>query len=136
MAPKVSFYLDLIIFFSLVLLKEEKTFVEGLPIICYISRGEQMLFLLYVINIDIFVDFPVVIVVKNPPASTGVSRGVGLIPGSEDPLEEAWQSTPVILPREPVDRGAWQAAVLRVTQSQTRLKQLSTHARRYLCTML
>ena len=74
--------------------------------------------------------------VKNPPASTGVLRGVGLIPGSEDPLEEAWQSTPVILPREPVDRGAWQAAVLRVTQSQTRLKQLSTHAHRYLCTML
>ena len=119
MAPKVSFYLDLIIFFSSVLLKEEKTFVEGLPIIYYISRGEQMLFLLYVINIDIFVDFPVVIVVKNPPASTGVLRDVGLIPGSEDPLEEAWQSTPVILPREPVDRGAWQAAVLRVAQSHT-----------------
>ena len=29
----------------------------------------------------------------------------------------------------PVDRGTWKAAVHRVSQSQTRLKQLSTHAR-------
>ena len=28
----------------------------------------------------------------------------------------------------PMDRGAWRATVLRVTKSQTRLKQLSTHA--------
>ena len=28
----------------------------------------------------------------------------------------------------PVDRGTWKAAVHRVSQSQTRLKQLSTHA--------
>ena len=29
----------------------------------------------------------------------------------------------------PVDRGAWWAAVLRVAQSRTRLKRLSVHAR-------
>ena len=28
----------------------------------------------------------------------------------------------------PMDRGVWQAAVQRITQSQTRLKRLSTHA--------
>ena len=90
MAPKVSFYLDLIIFSSSVFLNEEKTFVERLPIICYLSRGEQMLFLLYVINIDIFVDFPMVIVVKNPPTGAGVLRDVGLIPGSGRPLREGY----------------------------------------------
>ena len=52
------------------------------------------------------------------------------------PWRKAWQSTPVFLPREPMDRGIWQVAILRVTQSQTQLKQLSTHACRYLCTML
>ena len=29
----------------------------------------------------------------------------------------------------PMDRGVWQAAVQRITQSQTRMKRLSTHAR-------
>ena len=40
------------------------------------------------------------LVVKNLPANAGDIRGVGSIPGS-DPLEEAWQPTPVVLPGEP-----------------------------------
>ena len=33
-----------------------------------------------------------------------------------------------ILMENPMDRGAWQAMVHRVTESRTRLKRLSTHA--------
>ena len=38
-----------------------------------------------------------VLVVKNPPANAGDLRGIGLIPGSEDPLEEGMALTPVFL---------------------------------------
>ena len=54
--------------------------------------------------------------------------------GWEDPLKEAWQPTPVFLPGEPMDRGAWWATVHGVAKSQTGLKsriwlkQFSTHA--------
>ena len=42
--------------------------------------------------------------------------------GQEDPLEEGMATHSSILAwRIPVDRGAWQAAVLRVVKSQTRL---------------
>ena len=65
---------------------------------------------------------------KNPPANAGDMRHrfdpcVGKIPG-----RRAWQPTPVLLPGNPIDRGAWWAAVHGVTQSQTRQKPLSTHA--------
>ena len=33
--------------------------------------------------------------------------------------ERAWQPTPVFLPGESMDRGAWQTAVYRVTKGQT-----------------
>ena len=39
-------------------------------------------------------------VVKNPPANTGDAGDIGLIPGSEDPLEDEWQPTAVFLPGE------------------------------------
>jgi len=42
-----------------------------------------------------------VLVVKNPPANEGDLRGTGLIPGSEDPLEEGMGLTPVFLLGEP-----------------------------------
>ena len=47
--------------------------------------------------------------------------------GQEDPLEEgmAAHSNTLCLENS-MDRGAWWVAVRRVTQSQTRLKQLST----------
>ena len=52
-----------------------------------------------------------------------------LEPGEEeDPLEEAMATHSSILAwRMPMDRGAWQAAVSKITQSQTQQKQLSMH---------
>ena len=44
------------------------------------------------------------------------------------PWRRAWQPTPVFLPGESHGRRAWQAAVNRVTQSRTRLMQLSTRS--------
>ena len=40
-----------------------------------------------------------------------------------------WQPTPVFLPENPRDGGAWWAAVYRVAQSQTQLKWLSSSSR-------
>ena len=54
-------------------------------------------------------DLQVDVVVTNPPANAGV---VGLVPGSGDPLEEGLVKHSSIL--NPVDRGAWRAAVRRV----------------------
>ena len=42
----------------------------------------------------------VALVVKNLPANAGDIQDDGSIPGQEDPLEEAWQLTPVLLPGE------------------------------------
>ena len=43
------------------------------------------------------------------------------------PWMSAWEPTLVFWPGEPMDRGAWQAMVHRVTKSQTWLKQLNIH---------
>ena len=56
--------------------------------------------------------------VKNPPVSAGDIRDIGLIPGSErspggghdNPLQYSCLENPM-------DRGAWQATVRRVTKS-------------------
>ena len=49
--------------------------------------------------------FPGVSVVKNPPANAG---DLGSIPGSgRFPWRRKWQPTPVFLPGNPMDRGAW-----------------------------
>ena len=63
------------------------------------------------------------LVVKNTPANAGDS---GLIPGTgrssggghDNPLQYSCR-------KNPMDRGAWPTTVHRVTQSRTRLKQLS-----------
>ena len=49
----------------------------------------------------------------------------------EDPLEEVGHSNPLQDSglENPMDRGAWQFTVQRVTKSRIRLKQLSTHAK-------
>ena len=60
----------------------------------------------------------VVLVVKNPPTNEGDIRDAGLIPGSgrspggghDKPLQYSCLENPM-------DRGAWRAAVHRVTQS-------------------
>ena len=53
----------------------------------------------------------------------GLTPGLGRIPGGGhgNPLQYSCLEKPLV-------RGAWQHAVHRVTQSQTRLKQLSMHA--------
>ena len=52
-------------------------------------------------------------------------------PDWEDPLEKRGHGN--LLQdsglENPMDRGAWQVIVHRVTKSRTRLKQLSTHAK-------
>ena len=70
----------------------------------------------------------VVLVVKNLPANTGELRDMGSIPrirrssggGHGNPLQYSCLENPM-------DRGAWQDTIHRVTQSQTWLKRLSTH---------
>ena len=60
------------------------------------------------------------LVVKNPPANAGDIRDSGLIPrlgrfpgvGRGNPLQSSCLENPM-------DRGAWQAAVYRVAQNQT-----------------
>ena len=64
--------------------------------------------------------------VKNPTASAGDVRDLGLTPGSGvspggghgNPLQYS-------CPENPMDRGAWWATVHGVSKSQKRLKQLS-----------
>ena len=59
-------------------------------------------------------------VVKNPPARAGDIRDMGSILGQEASLEESMATHSSILAwRIPMDRGAWQAAVHRVTKSGT-----------------
>ena len=64
--------------------------------------------------------------VKNPPAmqETWV-RSLGW----EDPLEEGMATHSSILAwRTPMDRGAWQAMVHRVTKSRTQLSDSAQHS--------
>ena len=65
----------------------------------------------------------VVLVVKNPPANAGDLQAMGLIPGSGRP-PGGGNGSPLRCSclENPMDRGAWWAAVHRVTKSQTRLK--------------
>ena len=70
--------------------------------------------------------------VKNPSANAEDARDVGSIPapgrypgeGNGNPLQYSCLENPM-------DRGAWWATVHGVAKSQTRLKQLSRHARDY-----
>ena len=65
--------------------------------------------------------------VKNPPASAGDARDMGLIPGSER-SPGVGNGTPLQYSRleNVVGRGAWQATVHRVAKCRTRLKQIGT----------
>ena len=52
--------------------------------------------------------------------------------GQEDPLEDAWQSTPVFLPGESHGQRSLEGYIVhRVSKSQTRLKRLTTHSLLY-----
>ena len=60
--------------------------------------------------------------VKNPPAMR--ETWVQCL-GWEDPLEEGTAThSSIVVWRAPMDRGAWQATIHRVTKSWTQLKQL------------
>ena len=74
--------------------------------------------------------FPwVALVVKNPPAKAGDRRDQGSIPGlGRSPGKGHGNPLQYSCLENPVDRGAWWAAVHGVSQSQTQLKQLSMHA--------
>ena len=73
----------------------------------------------------------VVPVVKNQPANAGDIRDVsvtGLIPGlGRSPGVGHGNPLQYSCLENPMERGAWQATVYRVTQSWTWLKQLSIH---------
>jgi len=70
----------------------------------------------------------VTLMVKNPPATAGDIRDMSSIPGSQrspggghsNPFQYSYLENPM-------DRGAWQATVHRVTKSRTQLKQLRMH---------
>ena len=67
------------------------------------------------------------LVVKNPPANSGVLRDRGLIPGSgRSPEGGHGNLLQYSCLENPMDRGAWRAIAHRVTKSQTQLKQFST----------
>ena len=58
--------------------------------------------------------------VRNPPAED--ARDTGLIPGvGRIPWRRKWPPSPVFLPENPVDRGAWWADVHGVAKSRTGL---------------
>ena len=60
--------------------------------------------------------------VKNPPAKAGRHKRREFDPWvGKIPWRRKWQPTAVFLLENPVDRGAWQAAVHGVANSQTRL---------------
>ena len=61
--------------------------------------------------------------VKNLPASIGDVRDMGLIPGlGRSPGGGHGNPLQCSCLEDPLDRGAWQAMVHRVTKSQTQLK--------------
>ena len=69
-----------------------------------------------------------VLVAKNPPASAGDVRDMGSIPGSGRSPEGGYGNLVQYSCLEnPMDRGAWWAAVHRIASSWTLLKWLSMH---------
>ena len=69
--------------------------------------------------------------IKNLPANAVDARDVGSIPGlGRSPGGGHGNPLQCSCLENPMDRGAWQATVHGVTQSQIRLKQLSTRADR------
>ena len=77
----------------------------------------------------------VALVVKNLPANAGDVTDVGLIPGlGRSPAGGHGNPLQCSCLENPMDRGAWWAAVHRIAKSVTQLKQLSTHARMHIHT--
>ena len=71
----------------------------------------------------IYMGFPGGSVVKNPPANAGDTRDMGSIPGlRRSPGEGNSNPLQYSFLENPMDRGAWWAVVLGVTESQTQLR--------------
>ena len=67
------------------------------------------------------------LVVKNPPASAGDIRDVGLIPGSgKSPGGGTGRPLQYSCLENSMDRGAWWVTVQRVAKSQARLNDCTT----------
>ena len=67
--------------------------------------------------------------VKKQPANAGEIRDTGLTPGlGRSPGGGHGNPPPVSFPENPMDRGAWQASVHRVTKSRTQVKHTRTHS--------
>ena len=81
----------------------------------------------YHFNIYFTLGFQVALVVKNPPANAGDVRETGSTPGSGR-CPGGGNGNPLwyLCLENPMDRGAWRAAVHGVAQSQTRLKPCNT----------
>ena len=74
-------------------------------------------------------DSQVALVVKNPPANAKDIRDLGSIPGSwRSPGGRHGNPLQYSCLENPVDRGAWQAAVHRVAKSRAQMKTFTTHA--------
>ena len=71
--------------------------------------------------------------VKKPPANAGDAGDMGLIPESEDLMEEGVATPASKYPRleTPMDRGTWWAIVYGVAKSWTRLS-MNTHTHAYI----
>ena len=68
--------------------------------------------------------------VKDPPASVGDLKDSGLIPGlGRPPGRGPGDTFQYSCLKNPAQRRAWWATVRGVPESQTQLKQLSTHAK-------
>ena len=75
-------------------------------------------------------------VVKNPPASAGNVRDLGLIPGSgRCPGQGNGNPFQYSCLENPTDRGAWWASVQGITKNQTRMS-VHTHTHTYTHTWL
>ena len=95
---------------------------EHVHILHYLTSG------IYYLTISVILDGASLMaqMVKNPPAMLETcARSLGREPS----WRRKWLPTPVFLPGESLDRGAWQATVHAVAKSRTRLKRLCTHAR-------
>ena len=69
------------------------------------------------------------LVVKNPSDNAGAIRDMGSIPGlGRSPVGGQGNPLQYSCLENPMDRGAQWATVHGVTESQTQLKRLSTHA--------
>ena len=67
------------------------------------------------------------LVIKNPPANAGDTRGMGSISGSgKSPGERKGSPLQYFCLENPTDRRAWWVTVRRVTQNQTQLKHTRT----------